>query len=87
MSWQHLNQPQGWIGVISLSLSLSVSAAGLDIKNSLIRPYSLPLCVGLDSCLQTCYVCLLGCVGAPRVPWTLNTPTPFGLSGHVGCQG
>ena len=23
MSWQHLNQPQGWIGVISLSLSLS----------------------------------------------------------------
>ena len=22
MSWQHLNQPQGWIGVISLSLSL-----------------------------------------------------------------
>ena len=26
----------------------------------------------------------IGCVG---VPWTLNTPTPFGLSGHVGCQG
>ena len=25
MSWQHLNQPQGWIGVISLSLSLSLS--------------------------------------------------------------
>ena len=24
MSWQHLNQPQGWIGVISLSLSLSL---------------------------------------------------------------
>ena len=23
MSWQHLNQPEGWIGVISLSLSLS----------------------------------------------------------------
>ena len=31
-----------------------------------------------------CYVCLLGCVG---FPWTLNTRTPFGLSGHVGCQG
>ena len=26
MSWQHLNQPQGWIGVISLSLSLSLSS-------------------------------------------------------------
>ena len=25
MSWQHLNQPQVWIGVISLSLSLSLS--------------------------------------------------------------
>ena len=23
MSWQHLNQPWGWIGVILLSLSLS----------------------------------------------------------------
>ena len=23
MSWQHLNQPQGWIGVISLSIYLS----------------------------------------------------------------
>ena len=28
-------------------------------------------------------VCLLGCVG---VSWTLSTRTPFGLSGHVGCQ-
>ena len=27
MSWQHLNQPQGWIGVISLSPSLSLSLA------------------------------------------------------------
>ena len=26
MSWQHLNQPQGWIGVISISLSLSLLA-------------------------------------------------------------
>ena len=27
-------------------------------------------------------MCLLGCVS---VRWTLNTHTPFGLSGHVGC--
>ena len=26
LSWQHLNQPQGWIGVILLSLSLSLSS-------------------------------------------------------------
>ena len=28
MSWQHLNQPQGWIGVISLSLSLDQNVFG-----------------------------------------------------------
>ena len=28
MSWQHLNQPQGWIGVISLSLSLCCRRRG-----------------------------------------------------------
>ena len=49
-----------------------------------IRLISRPMCVGLDSGLQACYVCLLGCVSAS---WTLNTRTPFGLSGHVGCQG
>ena len=35
MSWQHLNQPWGWIGVILLSLSLSLSSsarlAGIDV--------------------------------------------------------
>ena len=30
-----------------------------------------------------CYGCLLGCGG---VSWTLSTRTPFGLSGHGGCQ-
>ena len=33
MSWQHLNQPQGWIGVISLSLSLSLTLAVLIIDS------------------------------------------------------
>ena len=35
MSWQHLNQPQGWIGVISLSLSLSPMGIGLSFQPEL----------------------------------------------------
>ena len=40
----------------------------LDLQR-LLRLHSLPMCVGLDSCLYTGYVCLLGCVGAS---WTLR---------------
>ena len=65
-------------------LAAPESASGLDRCNLSLSLSSLPVYVGLDSCLLNCYVCLLGCVG---VPWTLNTRTPFSLSGHVGCQG
>ena len=36
MSWQHLNQPQGWIGVISLSLSLlqALDRSATDVRLS-----------------------------------------------------
>ena len=57
MSWQHLNQPQGWIGVISLSLSLSwqhlhhpcVTGKGYLPRgcNTLALSYSLGECNGL----------------------------------------
>ena len=29
MSWQHLNQPQGWIGVISLSVRRQIDSTSL----------------------------------------------------------
>ena len=41
MSWQHLNQPQGWIGVISLSLSLSLSALTAIVDQKAKRTRSL----------------------------------------------
>ena len=41
----------GWKGVNSLSLSLSRSLSLMLGVQRLIRPFSLPLYVGLDSCL------------------------------------
>ena len=43
MSWQHLNQPQGWIGVISLSLSLLPVGAGCS--RELAKSYVVPLVI------------------------------------------
>ena len=50
----------------------------------LLRHYSLPLYVGLVSCLQTCYVRLLGCAVFPGL--SLLVPR-LASRVHVGCQG
>ena len=62
MSWQHLNQPQGWIGVISLSLSLSLSLScvGMVPPKQLREADSIVL---LSCDIHSNFICLL--------PWSI----------------
>ena len=53
MSWQHLNQPQGWIGVISLSLSV-----WMDVMYPTYTKSMYVLGMNLSPPLYYLYVCL-----------------------------
>ena len=53
MSWQHLNQPWCWIGVILLFLSLSLSLSQVGWSVSLILyPSQHSVCVCVDACFH-----------------------------------